>query len=190
MIEKYTHEQIQNSKPSIEEVKQKPRTPLVVVLDNIRSIYNVGAMFRTCDAVLAEKMYLCGITGHPPRKDIDKVALGAVEVVPWDYQESVVETVKKLKNEGYTICALEQTKASTHYHQTDYRFPIALIVGNEVEGMNPELMEFVDQAIAIPMLGRANSLNVATAFGIVGYEMLDYFQTHISPEKGRSGVLF
>src|SRR5579883_3572576 len=88
MIHKISHQEIQASKPSIEEVKQMPRMPLYLVLDNIRSIYNVGAMFRTCDAVLAQKIFLCGITGHPPRKDIDKVALGAVEVVPWEYSSS------------------------------------------------------------------------------------------------------
>jgi tRNA G18 (ribose-2'-O)-methylase SpoU len=156
-------------------VKALARMPLYVVLDNIRSIYNVGAMFRTCDAVLAQKMFLCGITGHPPRKDIDKVALGAAEVVPWEYSPSTGETLLKLKENGVRICALELTKQSVHYHKADYTFPMALVVGNEVEGISEEAMAYVDFAIDIPMLGRANSLNVATAFGIAAYEILFQF---------------
>lgn len=175
-IEKISHQQIQASKPSVEEVKNKPRLPLTVVLDNIRSIYNVGAMFRTCDAILAEKMFLCGITGHPPRKDIDKVALGAVEVVPWEYSPSTRETLLKLKENGVKICALELTKQSFHYKEADYPFPVALVVGNEVEGISEDAMPLVDFAVDIPMLGRANSLNVATAFGVVGYEILHRYQ--------------
>lgn len=175
MIHKLSHQEIQGSKPSIDEVKQKKRTPFFVVLDNIRSIYNVGAMFRTSDAILAEKMYLCGITGHPPRKDIDKVALGAVEVVPWEYMPTTRETLLKLKENGVKICALELTKESVHYKRAVYSFPMALVLGNEVEGISEDVMSLVDMSIDIPMLGRANSLNVATAYGIVGYEILDQY---------------
>ncbi len=175
-ILKLSHQQIQASKPSIEEVKLKKRMPLYVVLDNIRSIYNVGAMFRTCDAVLAKKIILCGITGHPPRKDIDKVALGAVEVVPWEYCPSITETLLKLKENGVKICALELTKQSLNYHEASYAFPMALIVGNEVDGISEEAMPYVDFSIDIPMLGRANSLNVATALGIAAYEIQYRYQ--------------
>lgn len=179
MIQKYSHEEIQQSKPSVEEVLKKPRTPLFVVLDNIRSIYNVGAIFRTSDAILVEKIYLCGITGHPPRKDIDKVALGAVETVPWEYLPSVKETLLKLKENGVKICALELTKQSVHYREAQYPFPVALVLGNEVEGLSEEAMELVDMAVDIPMLGRANSLNVATAYGIVGYEILEQYRNRV-----------
>lgn len=179
-IQKLSHQEIQAGKPSIEHVKKMGRTPLFVVLDNIRSIYNVGAMFRTCDAILAEKMFLCGITGHPPRKDIDKVALGAVEVVPWEYQPSTVETLVKLKENGVKICALELTKQSVHYREAKYDFPMALVVGNEVDGINDEVMQLVDFAIEIPMLGRANSLNAATAFGIAAFEIHYQFQQQLS----------
>ncbi len=175
MIQKYSHQQIQDAKPSIEEVKKLSRLPLTVVLDNIRSIYNVGAMFRTCDAILAEKIILCGITGHPPRPDIDKVALGAVEVVPWQFESDVKTALLKLKENGVKICALEQTLQSEHYKAMDYPFPLALVVGNEVEGISEEVMKLVDFSVSIPMLGRANSLNVATALGIVGYEILDQY---------------
>jgi len=176
MISKYSHEEIQRSKPPVEKVKSLPRAPIYVVLDNIRSIYNVGAIFRTCDAILASKMYLCGIIGHPPRKDIDKVALGAVEVVPWRYEPSVAETVLKLKENGVKICALEQTRESFYYRDIQYPFPVALIVGNEITGISDEAMPLVDIAVSIPMLGRANSLNVATAFGIAAYEILAQYQ--------------
>ncbi len=175
-VHKISHEEIQASKPSIEQVRAMERTPFFVVLDNIRSIYNVGAMFRTCDAVMAEKIFLCGITGHPPRKDIDKVALGAVDVVPWEYTPTVSETLVKLKENGVKICALELTKESVHYRRAEYPFPVALVVGNEVTGISDEVLPFVDFAIDLPMLGRANSLNVATAFGIAAYEILHRWQ--------------
>ncbi len=176
MIHKFSHSEIQDTKPSIEEVQKKKRTPFFVVLDNIRSVYNVGAFFRTSDAILAEKMYLCGITGHPPRKDIDKVALGATEVVPWEYIPSTREILIKLKEKGVTICAIELTRESVHYKKAKYPFPMALVLGNEVEGISEEVMDIVDMAVDIPMLGRANSLNVATAYGIVGYEILNQYQ--------------
>ncbi len=176
MIRKYTHEEIQSSKPSPEKVKSFERTPFFVVLDNIRSLYNVGAMFRTSDAVLAEKMFLCGITGHPPRKEIDKVALGAVEVVPWEYSSSAKETLLKLKKKGVKIAALELTEQSVDFKNIDYEFPMALVVGNEVEGIQDELMPLCDYAISIQMLGRANSLNVATSYGIIAYEILSRYQ--------------
>ncbi len=149
----------------------KKRTPIFVILDNIRSIHNVGAIFRTCDALLVEKLYLCGITGHPPRKDIDKAALGAVEVVPWEYSVSTADLVKELKQRGVTICALELTHQSVNYRQADYPFPIAIIIGNEVEGVSENVLSLVDMIVDIPMLGRANSLNVTTAFGIAAYEI-------------------
>lgn len=180
MIRKLTHEEIQGSKPSINQTKQKERTPLFVILDNIRSIYNVGAIFRTCDALLVEKIYLCGITGHPPRKDIDKVALGAVEVVPWEYVDNTVDIVRTLKGQGVQLCALELTHDSVHYKEANYPFPLAVILGNEVEGIGEDVMALVDMAVDIPMLGRANSLNVTTAFGIVGYEILSKYQQRIS----------
>lgn len=178
MIRKLPHEEIQRSKPTPDQVRSLPRTPIHIVLDNIRSLYNVGAFFRTSDAILAEKMYLCGITGHPPRKEIDKVALGAVEVVPWEYVPSTREAVLKLKEKGITICALEFTEPMTHFCEVKYPFPLALILGNEVDGISDDVMSLVDMAVSMPMLGRANSLNVATAYGIMAYELLFQYQVH------------
>lgn len=166
-------------KPSVGQVKKMARTPVHVILDNIRSVHNVGAIFRTSDAILAEKLYLCGITARPPRKDIDKVALGAVEVMPWQYHTSAKEAVLKLKEKGVRLCALELTDKSEDYRAAKYGFPVALIVGNEVDGISDEVMPLVDMAVSIPMLGRANSLNVATAYGIVGYEILDQYLEYL-----------
>jgi tRNA G18 (ribose-2'-O)-methylase SpoU len=176
MIRKLSHEEIKESKPSPEKVLKIPRTPMVVVFDNIRSLYNVGAMFRTSDGVLAEKIFLCGITGQPPRKEIDKVALGAAEVVPWEYCQSSYETVLKLKENGLKIYALELTAQSKDFKEVNYQFPMAVILGNEVDGITDDVMSLVDEAISIKMLGRANSLNVATAYGIVAYEVLHQYQ--------------
>lgn len=176
MIKKLTHQQILAAKPEVSEVKTKPRLPLYVIADNIRSLYNVGAIFRTSDGILAEKLFLCGITGHPPRKEIDKVALGAVEVVPWEYHASAKNVIIQLKAAGVTVCALELTEKSAHFKEANFSFPLALILGNEVEGIGEELMPFADMAVSIPMLGRANSLNVATAYGIVAYEILSHYE--------------
>lgn len=176
MILKLSHDEIQAGKPSVDEVKELKRTPFFVVLDNIRSLYNVGAIFRTSDAVLAEELILCGITGYPPRKEIDKVALGAVEVVPWKYSQNTVDSVLKLKENGVKICALELTEQSVDFKKIEFPFPIAIVLGNEVEGISEEVMPLVDMAVSIPMLGRANSLNVATAYGIVAYELLSQFK--------------
>ena len=162
-------------KPDFEEVRRKKRTPLFVVLDNIRSVYNTGAIFRTSDAILAEKLFLCGITAHPPRKDLEKTALGATGIVPWQYRPSARETLLKLKENGVKICALELTTRSVNFKEAKYEFPMALVLGNEVDGVSKEVLDLADFAVSIPMLGRAKSLNVATAYGIVAYEILHQF---------------
>jgi len=154
----------------------RKRTPVMVVLDNIRSVYNIGAVFRTSDAVLAEKLFLCGITAHPPRRDLEKTALGATEVVPWEYSRSTRETLLKLKENGVKICALELTTRSVDFKAAAYDFPMALVVGNEVDGVSAEVLALADLVISIPMLGRGKSLNVATAYGIVAYEILHQYR--------------
>jgi tRNA G18 (ribose-2'-O)-methylase SpoU len=148
------------------------RTPVVAVLEDIRSVYNIGAIFRTSDAILAEKIYLCGITAHPPRRDLEKTAQGATKVVPWEYSHSAPETLLKLKKNGYKICALELDRRSVDFKRAEYGFPLALVVGNEVDGVSKETLALADFIVSIPMLGRAKSLNVATAYGIVAYEAL------------------
>lgn len=171
MIHKLTHQEILRSKPSIEKVKAMRRLPLTLVLDNVRSLYNIGSIFRTADGLLIEKIYLCGICGKPPNKEIEKVALGAVETVPWEYFEETADCLKKLRSEGKSIWALELTDQSKNYRKTKYELPLALVVGNEIDGINENILACCDGAIDIPMLGRANSLNVATATAIVAYEI-------------------
>jgi tRNA G18 (ribose-2'-O)-methylase SpoU len=171
-MEKLSYEEISAQKPSIEEVKKKKRTPVYAVLDNVRSLYNVGAIFRTSDAVLLKKLYLCGITGCPPRNEITKTALGAEEVVPYEYREEAVSVIKELKKKGVQIVAVELAHGSVPYDKADFKFPVCLVFGHEVFGISDEVMEFVDMTIDVPMLGRANSLNVATCYGIIVYEVL------------------
>ncbi|MFC1599618.1 RNA methyltransferase [Patescibacteria group bacterium] len=173
---KLTPEEILRTKRSIKDIKKQPRMPIYVVLDNIRSLYNVGAIFRTSDGVMAEKIYLCGMTGMPPRREITKTSLGACETVPWEYRKNAVDVVKELKKQGVQIVTLELTDPPTHYADADFDYPVCLVIGHEIEGVSEEVMELSDKAISIPMLGRANSLNVATAYGIAVYQLLNKYQ--------------
>ena len=161
-----------NTSPSLDEIQQQPRRPVVVLLDNIRSLYNVGAIFRTSDAVGVEKIYLGGITGQPPRAEIHKAALGAERSVPWEYRQHPVEIIHTLKSAGYHIVILEHTDQSQNYHQITYQFPLCLVVGHEISGVSDEVVELADMAIQIPMFGIKQSLNVAVAYGIAIYEIV------------------
>lgn len=171
-MKKLTHEEILQQKPSIAAVKKKKRNEMYALLENVRSLYNVGAIFRTSDGVLLKKLFLCGITGTPPRKEISKTALGAEEIVPWESSDSAAEVVKRLKKKGVQIVAVELAHGSTVYDKAKYKFPACFIFGHEVLGISDELMQYVDISVNIPMLGRANSLNVATCYGIVMYDAL------------------
>jgi len=155
-----------------EEFKKQSKTPLIVILDNIRSMNNVGSIFRTCDAFVVEKLYLCGITARPPHKDIAKTALGATESVNWEYVEDVVELVQHLKQNNTKIYLIEQTDTSIFLNQ--FQFPeekIAIVLGNEVFGVTEALLPLCDGAIEIPQQGTKHSLNVTIAAGIVIWEI-------------------
>lgn len=171
-MKKLTHQEILLVKPSVDEIKKKQRNPIFALLDNVRSLHNVGAIFRTSDAVLLDKVYLTGITGFPPRNEISKTALGAEDLVPWEYHENAKEIIQKLKKEGVQIVAVELAQGSEDFREADFEFPVCFVFGHEVEGISDEVMELVDKTIHLPMLGRANSLNVATCYGIVMYEAL------------------
>ncbi|NIA02365.1 MAG: TrmH family RNA methyltransferase [Nitrospirae bacterium] len=175
-MKKLSHQEIQKMKPTVEEVKAKKRNPIFALLNNVRSLYNVGAIFRTSDAILLEKVYLTGITGFPPRKEISKTALGAEEIVPFEYREDAVEALKELKEQGVKIVAVELAEGSVSYVEAEYDFPVCFVFGHEVEGISDEVMEVVDMAVDLPMLGRANSLNVATCYGIIMYDALKKLQ--------------
>ncbi|MBF2798754.1 RNA methyltransferase [Riemerella anatipestifer] len=158
----------------IETFKKTSKTPLVVVLDNIRSMHNVGALFRTADAFLIEKIVLCGITPQPPHREIHKAALGATESVDWVYQKDISEAIKELKTQGYNIIGVEQTTDSISL--SDFEInpnqKYALVLGNEVEGLSDEALPLYDNFIEIPQLGTKHSLNVSVCGGIVIWSFL------------------
>ena len=148
------------------------RLPAAVLLDNVRSMYNVGAFFRAADGVGLEKLCLGGITAHPPKKAITKTALGAEEVVAWEHDWNALEMAQRLRRSGFEIAAIETTSNSVDLFEWQPKFPVCVAFGNEVEGLKPELLELADTHVRIPMLGQKTSLNVATAAGIVLYELL------------------
>lgn len=147
------------------------RIDLVVILNNIRSLHNVGSVFRTCDGAGVQKLYLCGITGHPPNNQISKTALDAENHVPWEYCEDIREPLRELKRQGYTIVFLEQTENSVPYQEFVPQGPVCLVLGNEIAGVSKDILNFCDQGIEIEMAGIKNSLNVSVAFGIVAYHL-------------------
>jgi 23S rRNA (guanosine2251-2'-O)-methyltransferase len=146
--------------------------PVAVMLDNVRSLYNVGAFFRTADAAAIEKLYLCGITGKPPRKEISKTALGAEETVLWEHSLEPIELVRTLRARGYEIAAVETSIHAVDLYDWAPNFPVCVAFGNELEGLQPEISAMCDTYVRIPMLGTKHSLNVATAGGVVMYELL------------------
>jgi tRNA G18 (ribose-2'-O)-methylase SpoU len=146
--------------------------PVAVVLDNVRSMYNVGAFFRTADAAAIDRLYLCGITGRPPKKAIAKTALGAEETVPWEHSWDTASVLGGLRERGYELAAVETSVHAVDLFDWAPRFPVCVVFGHEVEGIQPELSALCDTHIRIPMLGQKHSLNVATAGGVVLYELL------------------
>jgi len=147
-------------------------TPVAVLLDNVRSMYNVGAFFRAADGVGLEKLYLCGITAHPPKKAISKTALGAEETVAWEHDWDAVQIVERLRGSGFQIAAIETGAQAVDLFEWRPRFPVCVMFGHEVDGLRPELLEMAEVHVRIPMLGQKESLNVATAGGVVLYELL------------------
>lgn len=148
------------------------RLPVSILLDDVRSLYNVGAFFRTADAAGVEKLYLCGITGFPPKPGIAKTALGAEESVPWEHCWDPVAVARRLRDRGYELAAVETSPAAVDLFDWQPAFPACLIFGHEVEGVRPALAALCDTHVRIPMLGLKHSLNVATAGGVVIYELL------------------
>ena len=148
------------------------RLPVTILLDNVRSMYNVGAFFRTADAAAVEKLYLCGITAHPPKHAITKTALGAEERVDWEHSWNARAVVDRLREQRYEIAAVETSMHSVDLFDWRPAFPVCLVFGHEVDGVGAELLEACDTHVRIPMLGLKHSLNVATAGGVAIYELL------------------
>ena len=163
---------------SNEEFKKQEKFSITIVLNDIRSLTNVGTFFRTCDAFNVEKIYLCGITATPPHREIQKTAIGATESMLWEYRESALELVKELKNQGTKICSIEQTEETTLLQDVS-EFPkehYCLIFGNEVNGVDQNLVDLSDYIIEIPQFGTKHSLNVSVCAGIVMWEFVKMLQ--------------
>jgi tRNA G18 (ribose-2'-O)-methylase SpoU len=160
---------------TVNEFKEITKTPLIVVLDNIRSLNNVGSVFRTSDAFLIEKIYLCGITATPPNKEIHKTALGATESVEWEYVKDTLELVKKLKKENVKVLSIEQAENSTMLNdftpETNQKY--AVVMGNEVKGVQQEVVSASDVCIEIPQLGTKHSLNISVSCGVVLWDLFN-----------------
>ncbi len=158
---------------TVETFKEVPKTPLIVVLDNIRSLNNVGAVFRTSDAFLIEKIYLCGITATPPNKEIHKTALGATESVEWEYVKDTCTLVKKLQEDQIKVLSIEQAAQSTmlDVFTPDRNQKYAIVFGNEVKGVQQEVVSASDACIEIPQLGTKHSLNISVSCGVVLWDL-------------------
>ncbi|MBP0902943.1 RNA methyltransferase [Mariniflexile gromovii] len=163
---------------SVEDFKEVKKTPLIIVLDNIRSLNNIGSVFRTSDAFLVEKIYLCGITATPPHKDIHKTALGSTDTVAWEYVEDTLTLVEKLKAEGVKVVSVEQAENATMLNdfipntQTTY----ALVFGNEVKGVAQKVVSASDMVVEIPQYGTKHSLNISVSCGVVVWDLFSKLQ--------------
>lgn len=154
---------------------ERPKRPIVLVADNVRSMHNIGAFFRTADALAIQEIILCGISAQPPHRDIHKTALGAELTVAWTYEQDVAVAVAQLKAKGYTILGLEQTDNSTVLASYVPQGPLALVAGHEVKGMSESILPLLDQALEIPQYGTKHSLNVSVATGIALYQLSSYY---------------
>lgn len=164
---------------SVSDFKLADKTPISIILDDIRSLHNIGSVFRTSDAFLIEKIYLCGITAIPPNKEIHKTALGATETVAWEYHKDVLEVITKLKNDGTFVYAIEQVENAVFLDnfQPDATKIYALVFGNEVYGVSLEAIKICDGCIEIPQLGTKHSLNISVSAGIVVWDLFQKLKT-------------
>ena len=158
---------------SIEGFKNTEKTPLIIILDNIRSLNNIGSVFRTSDAFLIEKIYLCGITAKPPHKDIHKTALGSTDTVDWEYTENTIDLVENLKTQNVKICSIEQAENATMLNDfsPEKNTKYALVFGNEVKGVSQNVVSTSDVVIEIPQFGTKHSLNISVSCGVVVWDV-------------------
>ncbi|AEH01276.1 MULTISPECIES: RNA methyltransferase [unclassified Lacinutrix] len=158
---------------SVDDFKQASKTPIIIVLDNIRSLNNIGSVFRTSDAFLVEKIYLCGITATPPHKDINKTALGSTDAVSWEYAKTTMEVIEKLKIKDVKICSIEQAENATMLNDftVEKNTTYALVFGNEVKGVDQNIVNASDSVIEIPQFGTKHSLNISVSCGVVVWDL-------------------
>ncbi len=156
-----------------EEYKTADKTPLIIILDNIRSLNNIGSVFRTADAFLVKKIYLCGITAQPPHKDIQKTALGATDSVEWEYAENTLDVIKKLNSEGVFVASIEQAELAVNLNDFSVQkeMTYAIIFGNEVKGVQQKVVSASDVVIEIPQFGTKHSLNISVSVGVVVWDL-------------------
>lgn len=162
------------NRPSVEEFKEKEKFPIILILDNIRSLSNVGAFFRTADAFNVKKIYLCGITAKPPHREIQKTALGATESIEWEHVEDVVALIKSLKKENVKVCSIEQAEKTEMLNEfkVDNAQEYALVFGNEVDGVQQEVIDRSNHILEVPQFGTKHSLNVSVCAGVVLWEFV------------------
>ena len=181
MVENRKLKNSELERKTVSEFKEASKTPLIVILDNIRSLNNIGSVFRTADAFLIKKIYLCGITATPPHKDIQKTALGATETVEWEYVEDTIALIKELQEQDVEILAIEQAEGAIMLNEfkpkNDKTY--AVVFGNEVKGVQQEVVSASDKIIEIPQLGSKHSLNIAVSTGVVLWDLF----SKISSEK-------
>jgi tRNA G18 (ribose-2'-O)-methylase SpoU len=182
-MRKLTHDEISANRSPLDKIHSVKKLPVYVLLNSIRSSYNVGSIFRTSDGAMIEKLILCGYTPHPPideqnkgNKDLLKTALGSTQSVKWEYVKNPIDAIKELKSNGIKICALELTESSKNYTDSSlYNFPLCLVIGNEITGVSQEVLDLCDFSIEIPQYGIKQSLNVAVAYGIAIFELRKIF---------------
>jgi len=167
---KRTNDELKADRPTLDEVKSIPRLPISILVENVRSVHNVGSIFRSADGFGAEMIYLTGYTAFPPRQDLSKTALGAEKAVPWKHFEHSIDAAKHILSKGISLVLLEQTKTSKSIYDIKWSFPVCFIVGNEVSGVSEELSKIATVHAEIPMRGVKQSLNVSVATGVAGYE--------------------
>ena len=177
-----------NEQTSLEAARELPRFPVIGVLDHLRSAHNVGSIFRTCAGARLQELILCGFTPTPPHRHLEKTALRSVESVPWSHAEKIEDVIDELKNRGVQVLALEYTDQSTPLYDFDLQFPVALVAGNEAEGLSAGVLQRCDAVVHLPMHGLKSSLNVSVAFGIAAYEVVRRFchtqiNEEVPPEK-------
>jgi 23S rRNA (guanosine2251-2'-O)-methyltransferase len=157
----------------LDEYRKLPRNQLYIVLDNLRSAFNVGAIFRTCDALRVSGLFLCGCTAYPPHVKLAKTSLGTIDYVPWQYFSKTMDAVRFLQDKGVPVWAAETTSRSKPYHSINYPIPLGLVFGNEALGVEREVLDVCAELIEIPLHGYKNSLNVATSVGIIGFKAIE-----------------
>ncbi len=179
---KRCNDELKADRPTLGEVEFIPRIPISILVENVRSVHNVGSIFRTADGFGAEKIYLTGYTAHPPREDLHKTALGAEDAVPWEYYENPLDASEVINKQGISLILIEQTKQSKSMYEIDWEFPVCFIIGNEVSGVSEELSAMADIHVELPMRGVKQSLNVSVATGVVGYEFSRYYSQYKKSE--------